>query len=223
MYEGYILISIGFVIFFGFIIFRWVSEYFSEKGVLERRLSKISAGNILTCKDGDVVKLAGRAMRYQKLLIAPLSKRKCVYYRIIVEKLGNKQNITLIDAEKGVDFFLSDGSQKALVNTEMVSSYLIPDANYSSGFMKDATDELENYLKRHSESSVSFLGTNHSLRYYEAVIELDETIVVAGKAKWRTAIELGLPEESKPVLCLRKINSDTRLLLSNDPEIINRF
>jgi len=62
-----------------------------------------------------------------------------------------------------------DGKNYALIDNKLIESYLIMDRNYLSGFLKDTTTRLENYLNKHGHKSVNILGLNKSLRYKEGI------------------------------------------------------
>lgn len=200
-----------------------VSHYFSSSAKIARRLKKSIYMPIKEFRDGDVYKVIGQVELASDFLIAPLSGRKCSYYSIEVEKrVQNGKNTswrTIIEEEKISTILVKEQGYCAVLNSSQLKSYLISDANYKSGFMKDASSNLNSYLKAHGHDSVSFLGFNKTMRYSEGVLEEGETIALLGRGVWKNAEELGLPEEYDRVLAI-EATAEEPVYLSDDPKVI---
>ncbi len=209
-----------------FVAIWWLSNYFSTAAVISRKLRNTKAASIMTCKDNDVVRLTGQVERYESMLVAPLSKRECVYYQVIVEAHGNSARSdeweTIIHSERAVNFFLAEkeSNKKALISTHRVMNQLGHCEIYESGELTEAERiNLEQFLARHGHSSRGFLGISRTMRYFESVLLIGDQVSVAGKSLWKNGAELGFPGKEK-ILYLKAIDEKTPLFLSNDADAL---
>lgn len=198
--EDYIVL-----IFFGVIVIViLIVSFFNKKAVVKRKLKQAEHKGISQFMEGDVAKITGNVQLVGEPLVAPLSKRKCSYYYVHVERKkssGDHSNWhTYIEEEVSGKFLIKDEIGYAYINDPKVKSYIIQDKNYSSGFLNDAEKHLENYLASHGKESEGLLGFNKKLRYKEGILESDEKVAVLGKGHWKHAESLGLPEEYRMVL-----------------------
>ncbi|MES2485500.1 MAG: hypothetical protein V4581_06070, partial [Bacteroidota bacterium] len=159
-------------------------NYYSTKAVVKRKLKKAKLKRVHEFKSGQTAKIIGRVESTGKVLVAPLSGRKCVYYYVLVEKKVSSGKSsrwdTLIEDEDETGFVLRDGNKYAYIEDRNLKSYVVDDAHYKSGFMNDATHDLEAYLNKHGHNSENYFGFNTTLRYREAVLELDEAVAAFG-------------------------------------------
>ena len=170
-----------------------VAYYFSSKQVILRTLAKTPNKPVGGLKTNSFTKVTGKALHVKQPLIAPFSKRKCVYYKITIQqKRNNGKNShwrTLISDSKIQDFFIEAKGEHVIVrpklNPKNFKNYLVIDKKTSSGTFNKPTKEFLEVLKKYNIRSDGFLGFNKSLRYTEAIIELEEIVTVAGIAKWK--------------------------------------
>lgn len=195
--------------------------YFSRESRVKRALRKARGKRIGDFVDGDSGKISGKVVFAGKTLRAPLSGRRCAYYHVVVEaqSSGGKGGFwhELVNEQQKGDVVLSDGSQYALVEFTEAECHLVPDANYSSGFLEDATPHLERFLSRHGHSSTNLLGLNRTLRYKEGILEENESFVVAGKGRWSEtkAHDLKIPS---PRILVMTSGEDGWIYISDDPD-----
>jgi hypothetical protein len=148
-------------------------------------------------KTNEFSKITGKALHVKEPLIAPYSKRKCVFYSIKIEqkkKTGKSATWrTLINEEKVQEFFLEKGGDNVIVkpsqNPKNYLSYLVVDNKTSSGTFNDASIKFEKLLEYYNINSKGFFGFNKQLRYKEGIIEVGEEITVAGIVKWKNLKE----------------------------------
>lgn len=184
-----IILVIGVIVFFNY--------FFSAKQVVLRTLSKIQHKSIGSLKTNEFIKISGKALHVKEPLIAPLSRRKCVFYSIKIQKrVSNGKSShwkTIIKDEKTQDFFIDNNGDFIIVrpvqSPKNYISYLVKDKKTSSGTFNDATHEFEALLSQYNIDSVNFFGFNKSLRYTEGIIEIGEKVTVAGIVKWKTLSE----------------------------------
>ncbi len=170
-----------------------VAYYFSSKQVIIRTLAKTPNKPVGGLKTNSFTKVTGKALHVKQPLIAPFSKRKCVYYKITIQqKRNNGKNShwrTLISDSKIQEFFIETKGEHVIVrpklNPKNFKSCLVIDKKTSSGTFNNPTKEFLEVLKKYNIRSDGFLGFNKSLRYTEAIIELEEIVTVAGIAKWK--------------------------------------
>ena len=66
-------------------------------------------------QEGTFAKVVGRAVQHEGVLIAPITGRRCVYWRVrAIDELKVTQEI--INEERRVPFILDDGSARAVVD-----------------------------------------------------------------------------------------------------------
>ena len=165
------------------------SYYFSKKNRILRELKKSPSKPINTVKDKEYVRLHGTVEAINDPLIAPLSKRPCVYYHIIVERKGDKNWHTVINDFKCSPFYLVSGGEKAKIRAHdkrALLFHLVVDHNTRSGWSTQPTRAMTQYLKSQDYDGQTWLfKSNKTLRYKEAILEVGEDVVVKGNAEWK--------------------------------------
>lgn len=91
------------------------------------------------------------------------------------------------------------------------------DKSYNSGFLNDASENLEKYLNSKGYDSEGFLGFNKTLRYKEGILENGEQIAVYGKGERKDASALNLPDKDGKVLEI-SASKDIAVYLSDNPD-----
>lgn len=211
----FIVLLVGLVFLFRYL--------FSRKMVVKRGLSDAGEKLIGDFSDGDSGKVMGKVVFPGKTLTAPLSKRRCVWYHVVVEQMHQSRNSadnwrTIIEEEEQGDVVLFDGTNYAAVDTTDVKSYLDPDVRYTTGTFVDASPALEKFLEQRGWSSTTFLGFNKEMRYREAVLEKDEVFTVAGKGHWVDNEELQLNIPAEKVLVISATHRP--VYVSDDADIL---
>ena len=215
------------IIFIGLILILVISlitiiSYFSNKAVVLRTLRKKKKTAISSLQEGQIAKVIGKAKSISEGLSAPLSGRKCVYYKIEVqEKRGGKNRHwhTIINDEKAQDFIVESYAGKAIVKMYSYKGYFLEDKKYKSGFFEDTTLKLENYLEKHGKKSLSILGFNKTMRFKEAIIAIDEEIAVMGMVKYQDSSQYGIKSSYSKLPVLQE-EAKTQLFISDDPKAL---
>ncbi|WP_288954829.1 hypothetical protein [uncultured Polaribacter sp.] len=179
------------------IVLIFISYYFGSKQKVLRTLSKLQDKRIMSLKSNEFSRVTGKALHVKTPLLAPYSKRKCIFYSIKIEQKNssgkNKYWRTIIKEEKAQEFFLEKNGDFVIVkpnqNPKNYLSHLVVDKKTNSGTFKDPTPKFETLLNHYNIKSEGFFGFNKTLRYSEAVIEIGEQITVAGIAKWKSLKE----------------------------------
>lgn len=209
--------SIGLIIF--------ISYYFSKKRIILRALSKIPLRRITNLKQNEVSKLYGKALHVKEPLIAPYSKRECVFYQIKIEqKVSSGKSSrwkTLIEEEQMQDFFIESNGDMVIVKPQKhpknYNCFLVKDKKQNSGTFNDASPKFESLLSKYNIRSTYILGFNKTLRYEEGIIEIGEHITVAGIAKWKS-LSNPLPEYPYSKIAELESSDKQKLLITDLPE-----
>ncbi|MGL5890548.1 MAG: hypothetical protein ACRC3B_11720 [Bacteroidia bacterium] len=213
------IIVIVFVVGIIFAVF-----YFRDKAVVKRGLRRYPQTRIGSFSDGGLGSVKGQVVASGQLLVAPLSGRKCVYYRVIVEEYRSSGKsgswYKIIDDVHSGTVLITDGSGYALINATKSRSHIVADAKYTSGTFNDATPELENFLQQHNRKSTGMLNFNKSLRYKEGILEENEMIAVGGKGEWKDARSLGFDLPVPQVLVITE-GENAKLFLTDDASVMN--
>ncbi|WP_143106430.1 hypothetical protein [Pustulibacterium marinum] len=213
-----------FVIFLCIIAVSMVYHFFfSEKAMVKRKLNKAVHKSVSEFRDGEIAKAIGKVTFIDEPLIAPISRRPCAFYHVVVERKRSSGNSSswhsVIDEKVTSRFLIEDkGNYATISSTSMVDSYLVKDHKQESYSFKDAPAYLENYLKSKGTSSEGFLGWNKNMRYREGILEEGELVAVLGKANWKEAKDLRLPEQYHRVLEFSQ-PPEGNVILSDDTSV----
>ncbi len=202
-----------------------ISYYFKKELVILRKLKKIPLKRIGSLRTRQLEKIHGKALHVQEPLIAPLSKRKCVFYRIKLEvKKSNGKTTywkTIIDDENIQTFFIEQNGNLAIVkptqNPKNYKSFLVVDKKESSGKFNEPTPEFESLLRSYDINPKGWFGLNKSLRYTEGIIEIGEKITVAGIAKWNKLSE-PIPEYSYSKIISLESGDNQPIIITDNPK-----
>jgi len=208
------LISLGGIIF--------LVVYYSKKAVVIRTLSNYPKTAISSLQENQLAKIIGKAKPIKEVLKAPLSGRKCVYYRIKVEqKTGGKNQHwkTIINDEIAPNFLIESYSGKVLIKMTNFKGYFVEDVLFKSGHFNDATHKLEHYLEVHGKKSLNIWGLNKTLRYKEAIVEVGEKVAVMGTVKYENIEKYGLTDSYSKIPVLQSI-AKNKLIICDDPKAL---
>ncbi len=208
----------------GLIVF--LAYYFSTKQKIIRTLSKLPIKQIGSLKNNELTRFSGKALHVKEPLIAPFSKRKCIFYVMKIEqKKSNGKSShwkTIVNEEKVQEFFLERNGDFAIVkpkqNPKNYMSHLVIDKKTNSGTFNDPSPKFKELLNHYNINSETFFGFNKSLRYSEGIIEIGEEITVAGIAKWKSLKE---PIEGYSYSKIAELEStiNQKLIITDMPSI----
>jgi len=165
-------------------IVAFASWWVSEEQRIRRALQRAPRVDIHEARAGDVVKIIGKVASAGAQLQAPLSGRACVLYDVLVlQRYGNNGWREIIRETNAVDFLVEDETGRAIVQTRPIRLHAENDRWFDSGFMNDATPQLEAFLEKHGKESGGLMF-NKTLRYQECVFEAGELVAALGEAGW---------------------------------------
>lgn len=171
------------------------SWYFSPRQRALRAIRSVPVVLVSEAVEGSIVRIVGALRPLAPLLTAPLSGRACAHYDVIVEeqvRSGKSSHWRTIAHEHASrDFVVEDTSGRAIVQTAHFEATVELDHHQRSGFLNDASPELEALLARHGRSTTGLFGMNRTIRYREGVLEPGEEVAALGRARWEDDPEPG--------------------------------
>ncbi len=176
-------VCIGIALVAGLIFMTW---WFQNNPREKRRLQKEKSLRIADFENREYAKITGKVAPLEQTLIAPLSGRECVYYKVTVEigraampTMGANFTYTSIISEtKSVDFLLEQRNDSVHIIFEHYDDFITKDFGYKSDPTRDAIPKLEAFLKKYGQQSKDATGYNKTLRYREAILEIGEEVAV---------------------------------------------
>lgn len=159
----------------------YLSWYWSSAEQLKRALARAKRFSISALPEDTLGRVVGTARPVGEPLLAPMTERPCVYYRVEVRQTQRQGHRTIITESRSVPFFLEDETGRAMVDPEGASVALEFDSRSKSGTLDDPTDRESAFLARHSQTGTGLLF-NKGLQYLEAVIHIGEKVAILGSA-----------------------------------------
>jgi hypothetical protein len=211
------------IVLAGMSLIWFLAVYFSKRNRILRSLKGKELKQIGNFSDGDNGKIIGKVVFAGETLYAPLSKRQCVFYHLIVEEYRSTGKtyswVTIFEEEGYGDVVVSDGTGYAIIAVDKSMNYLVPDSNYTSRSFNTMKPELKQILARHNVDPTGFLGFSKSLRCSEGILEKGELFTVAGEGQWNETKDHGLNISSSKVLVIIPQKNE-KVILTDDPEAI---
>lgn len=201
--------------------------YFNPEAVILRRLKKLPTNRVGSLRSNSFSKISGKALNIEAPLIAPLSKRKCVFYKITIQqrvKSGKHSRWeTLVKQENIQDFFIELSGERVIIlpNKKNYIDYLVTDKTVSSGTFNNPTPEFSKLLNSYNIDSENIFGFNKQLKYEEAIIEIGECITVAGHVK-RMELENPIADYSYSNIVSLSSLQNKRLIITDSPKAIEK-
>ncbi len=195
-----------------------IGSLFDADSRLKRRLRKANVWPIAELPEDTYGRIVGQADVFETELIAPMSGRRCVYYKVDVQN-GNDE---VLEETKAVSFVVHDDTGRAVVDPSHATVVLVRDSTTTSGSFVEPTAAQKALLERHGETSDGWIY-DLKLTYREAVIEIGERVTVRG-AGVREPDPDGQPTggyRGGPPTRLRLTSSDRYPLeISDDPKVL---
>ena len=162
--------------------------YYSTANILLRKLKNAPGKKIHEFRDKQLGKVVGKVAEHKAFLNAPLTNRRCVYYKVVVKrkKGGDEHKYwehIFTDIE-GVDFLVDQDGEKALVKQDFLESILEENVTYHSGLLNNPSPRLLKYLRSYGVTNTDFLGLNKTFQYHETILQVGKKIAVMGHANW---------------------------------------
>jgi hypothetical protein len=123
-----------------------------------------------------------------RAVIAPLSGRPCVYYRVRVSELRARPGLAarhhrawvpLVDEQHGVAFVVDDGSGQIRIDPDDAAIELRTASCHDTTGRQLTRDEAA-LLRRHRVSPLDGLGMPRRLRFEQVAIEIGQAVAAVG-------------------------------------------
>ena len=201
--------------------------FYSPKTIILRRLKKLRYSRIGSLQSHKYAKIEGKALNVEEPLIAPLSKRRCVYYKINIQKKvksGKSSHWdTIVNEEIIQDFFVEQSGERLLIfpkkNPKNYYDYLVTDKTANSGTFNDPTPEFKTLLNNYNIETEGMFGFNKEIRYTESIIEIGERITVAGFVKW-VELENPIADYNYSRVASLIAKDKTKILITDSPDAL---
>jgi hypothetical protein len=143
-------------------------------------LSNTPATPIGEVRPGAVVKVVGQVRCFDEPeLRAPLSGRRCAYYRTRLLE-ADEQNV--LQETGAQSFFVGDATGEVLVLVDEPEVELAMDADVRWKLFDPLGDEAQRFLERHGRESHNRVF-RRDIQFEEGLLEPGETVAVLGRAR----------------------------------------
>ncbi len=130
---------------------------FSDAAKAKRALRKVPRVKVKDMRLHQTVRVVGKVRYADEPLIAPLSKRPCTFFEVMVEEGRAKGNRVVWEdifcSTRGRNFFIEDETGRAHVKFEDVEVVINKDSDSHSTWLKKAPENFEAFLNEHGMSS----------------------------------------------------------------------
>lgn len=117
-----------------------------------------------------------------RLITAPLTGKRCVYYEFTVTNHDGEHSSTLIHDEKKVAWYLADDTGTANIDLDGAELVLDTDLHEQSGMLNPASPKLKAILAKYKKSNKGWVFEK-PLSYMENILEVDDELHIFGLAK----------------------------------------
>jgi hypothetical protein len=164
---------------------RWTTR---ERAIL-RELRRARARPIAELAPVTLAKVCGRARPHHTTLRAPMTGRRCMWFRLLVEEersdVFNRSDwFTVVDEEEGIDFLLEDASGIARVAVRDAEAALVRDRNNRTKRFRGMPQELQAFLSKRGIPMEGSFGLTRKMRYSESALEPGELAAVLGSVRF---------------------------------------
>lgn len=204
-FDGVLVLAFGAVA-----AYRW---YCAEGRRVKRELRQYPRCTLGEMLDDQRARVVGHAKALDRCVEAPISGRTCLYFIATVKSRGR----TLFEERAGVPFVLEDGTGCAIVDPAGARFGLTVDFKVATLANTDA--RVVALFERNGRNI--WTTDKAFLRYYEAVIEVDEEVAVlgAGVHDRHSNVPQGDAYRGDPSTPLSvKSSARSPLLISDSPE-----
>ncbi|GAB5417109.1 MAG: hypothetical protein Crog4KO_19750 [Crocinitomicaceae bacterium] len=153
----------------------------SKEERIKRKVKRTPRKSLREVKTGEYVQIVGKAERFDRSFVAPLSKRESLAYQTKVSKDvsdGRQENYVLEEILHR--FYLVEGDKQILVIPNGAIADLKLVVSEDAGILANASDALQAFLKKHGTKAKSF-GMNKTLEAREKILEQGQEVIVVGK------------------------------------------
>lgn len=187
-----------------------------------RELSALRTGSLLPIAKTLAhaqTRVVGRLRYLHQPLVAPLSKKPCAGYQLIVETSHDGEIRQVLCEAKAVDFLIEDETGVAFVRAAgSVSLALVKDVHQCSLSLTDLTPEMTQLFNRTQQLASVNPQAGDPLCFREGVLTEEELVLVVGEGRWEVDPSRDAHGYREPARRLLMVASPGQpLVISDDP------
>ena len=162
-----------------------ISTIFSSKYIVIKAFKKAKTKAISNLSTKAYVKIVGHVKPTNKILIAPLSGKKCIYYKFTIQVKDKKNWKQIINHTQCTDFFIEDSSGIALITSSAINknTSVMHITNLLKESLKPNNKKIKSYLKTINKKELNTYGI---LKCKEVIIEQNCKVGIKGLTSWKT-------------------------------------
>ena len=136
-------------------------------------------------------KIKARVRAREELLVSPMGRHPCVYYRFQVRELrstggphgGGQAWHTVVDDSRSIDVILEDDTGEARIDLRDAKVVLKTGKTVNSGTFNDPPENLRQLLQRRYGKSTRGLLFNKRMQYFETILPDEARVIVVGEVE----------------------------------------
>ena len=133
----------------------------------------------LSISDEATVQASAGLARPSQPVLAPITKRPCAFYFLVIEEWVNGQKHHFLTENSNKHFLLKDGGDSVMAKGDNATSRI--KRNREQGHISDYPVEVRAIAKRHGFSMVDEYGEGRSLSFTETLILPGDSVLVSGR------------------------------------------
>ncbi|MFC1722605.1 GIDE domain-containing protein [Nanoarchaeota archaeon] len=217
MAEGEIIFYAAFGLVSGIIMFVKGFIYMRQKKLIE----ELPTSKIRSIAMG-LVEIKGKVMRQKDLLVSPLMKKKCLWYKFLVEEYvsaGKHSYWKKLDhGNEFKYFFLKDDTAKVQIDPEKAKIEIPADLKCQTHRKDKPPVQVLEYIKINKIKTTGWLSARR-IRFNEWVIKPGDELYVLGTAGDNPFVEDATGKKNVDDIMIQKGKNEKFYYISNKPEI----
>jgi hypothetical protein len=196
-----------------------LSGRWARRRTRRRALMRVPETAIAAVKNGERVRLKGRAVARAPLGTSPLSQRPCIAYHIVIADIRSGELV--LDQEGFDSFTLTDGTGEAMLHGPFQLELDPFDARELDGGYDARSESVPQTLSdlvKQSGYKVTTFGRQDALRYVETLLQPGDEIIAVGRATIEIDQAGRAPPRGLPVMCHLK-GSDKPVVIADAEEL----
>ena len=160
----------------------------------------------------------------KQTLHSPFSNKECLYFKYTIERYvrSNKRSywVTVKQGEAGKYLLVKDKTGTVLVNTENAEVDIPLDNEYGSGFLRNPSKHVINFLKSNNLAYESWLGSNLTMRYREYFIAPGDKLYILGTAGKNPFMKLNTAQQNYEGIMIQKDHNPLYYISDKDEKSV---
>lgn len=203
--------------------------YFGFSSFRTRRLIENTPTSKVRSLAMGFVEVYGMVVPFGKqILLAPFSRKDCVYYRYVIERYetnrkGGGHWVTVQQGSESVPFSLKDATGSVLVDPQGAHVDAPQSVVLQSGFGVDPPKHVQGYLQKRGVSFEGLLGINHKMRYREEALFPNQNVYIMGTAGDNPGVAEGSGKKNEDDIMIAKGHNFYYISPKSEKEVLNSF